>query len=117
MLSGQTKTINLTGSLLIVILLTTPFYVFADFGAVSPFAGTSTGNLITAITNIVNALLAFVAVVATIVIIFSTVVALSGRDEEDIARRAKSVIIYTVLGLIIVALSAVIINYLIRAIP
>jgi len=94
-----------------------PITCHAQFGTITPFAGTSTGTLVGAITNIVNALLALVAVVAVIVIIFSTVTALSGRDDEDIARRARSTIIFALIGLVIVALSAVIINFILRAIP
>lgn len=83
------------------------------FTLATPFSGTAGGNLIDVITTIVNTLLSLVAIAAVIVIIFGTVSAALAGDQEDIVLRAKNNIIYALLGLIIVALSAVIVNFII----
>ncbi len=111
------RTINSLTLFLFLFLFSQPLTALAQFGPVTPFAGTAQGTLLSAITNIVNALLSFVAVIAVTVIIFSTITALSGRDSEDIAQRARNTIIYALVGLIIDALSAVIVNFIISAIP
>jgi hypothetical protein len=98
-------------TLLIIILPTAA--LAQGFTTATPFSGTASGDLIDAITTIVNTLLSLVAIAAVIVIIFGTVSAASAGDQEDIALRAKNNIIYALLGLIIVALSAVIVNFII----
>lgn len=72
--------------------------------------------MIDSVRNIVNALLGLVAVIAVIVIIFSSYTALSAGDADDVAAKAKNTIIYALLGLIIVALSAVVVNFIIGSI-
>lgn len=110
-LSRQTRLFILLSILLI------PITANAQFDPLTPFAGTSTGTLSDSIRNIVNAFLTLAALVAAIALTFSFVTALAGRDEEDIARRARTTVIYILLGLVIIALSAVIINFIIVAIP
>ncbi len=99
-----------------LLIITLPFSVSAQFTAAVPFAGTSSGDLIDTITKIVNAFLSLVAMVAVIVIIFGTASAIGAGDQEDVAARAKNNIIYALLGLVIVGLSAVIVNFLLAVI-
>ena len=95
------------------LLLALPYPALAQgFTEATPFSGTATGELIDAITSIVNTLLSLVAMIAVIVIIFGSISAVGAGDQEDVALQAKNNIIYALLGLIIVGLSAVIINFL-----
>lgn len=100
-----------------LLILTLPYHALAQgFTLATPFSGTVSGDLIDAIIKIVNILLSLVAIIAVIVIIFGTVSAVGAGDQEDVAVQAKNNIIYALLGLIIVALSAVIVNFLLNAI-
>jgi hypothetical protein len=98
-------------------LLATPVVASAQFSTLTPFEGTSTGTLIGAITNIVNALLTLAAVVAAIFVIVGGVRYITAQGDEDAVAAAKNTVIYAVIGVIVIALSAVIINFIIRAIP
>jgi len=89
----------------------------AGFGTVTPFAGTSTGTLIQAIMNIVNALLTLAAVIAVIFVIIGGVRYITSQGDDDAQVEARNTIIYAIIGVVVIALSAVIINYIIRAIP
>ena len=89
----------------------------AGFGTITPFTGTSSGTLIGAITNIVNSLLALAAVIAVIFVIIGGVRYITAQGDEDAVAAAKNTVIYAVIGVVVIALSAVIINYIIVAIP
>ena len=82
------------------------------------FSGTADegASLFETIITIVNALLAFAALVAAIVIAFSTFTALREGSGEDVAAAAKNTIIYASVGLIIILLSAVLVNFVIGTI-
>lgn len=98
--------------------LVLPLVVSAQgFSPVTPFAGTSTGTLIQAITNIVNALLALAAVIAAIFVIIGGVRYVTSQGDEDASEQAKGTVLYAIVGIIIIALSAVIVNYIIAAVP
>ncbi len=86
------------------------------FGPVAPFAGTSTGTIIDALQRIVNALLGFVAVIAVIFIIIGGVRYITSQGDEDAAASAKNTVLYALIGLIIIALSAVLVNFILLAI-
>jgi hypothetical protein len=101
-----------------VAALLLPSLVLAQgFAPVTPFAGTSTGTLIQAITNIVNALLTLAAIIAVVFVIIGGVRYITSQGDEDAEAAAKGTILYAVVGLIIIALSAVIVNYIIVIIP
>lgn len=103
------------GYVAFLILLVLPIIVSAQFNSLTPFAGTSTGPLLGSIRNIVNAFLTLAALIAVIALVFSFATALSGRDEEEVAQRARTNIVFILLGLVVIALSAVIVNFIIRA--
>ena len=86
------------------------------FGKVSSFAGTSSGSIIDAVTNIVNALLGFAAVVAVIFVIIGGVRYITGQGDEDAIELAKNTVLYALIGLIIIALSAVVVNFIIGSV-
>ena len=89
----------------------------AGFGTIDSFSGTSTGTLIGAITNIVNGLLTLAAVIAAIFVIIGGVRYFTSQGDEDAVAAAKNTVIYSVVGVIVIALSAVIINFIVVAIP
>lgn len=101
-----------------VTLLALPLLASAQgFGPVTPFQGTSTGSLIQAITSIVNALLALAAVIAAIFVIIGGVRYVTSQGDEDASVAAKDTVLYAVVGIIVIALSAVLVNFIIDAIP
>lgn len=81
-----------------------------------PFGGTSGSGLVTAIRTIINILLILASLVAVIMIIYGGVRYIISRGEEDEAAAAKNVILYAVIGLIVIGLSAAIANFVIGAI-
>lgn len=83
---------------------------------VKPFLGTSSGTLISAITDIVNALLTLAAVIAAIFVIIGGVRYITAQGDEDAIEAAKNTVIYAVIGVVVIALSAVIVNFIIVAI-
>lgn len=82
----------------------------------APFAGTSGSGLMTAIRTIINVLLIFASLVAVIMIIYGGVRYMISRGDEDEAAAAKNTILYAVIGLIVIGLSAAIVNFVIGAI-
>jgi|GEM_PF-3472719 hypothetical protein len=100
----------------VLLFLLLPSVAGAQFATLTPFTGTSSGTLLDAIRNIVNGLLVLASVVAAIVLIFSFATSLAGKDSEDVALRLRSTIIFTLVGLIIIALSAVLVNFFILAV-
>lgn len=68
------------------------------------------------IVAIVNVLLSFVALVAVIVIIYAGVKYITAAGDEQAAGEAKKIILYAVIGLIVIGLSAAIVNFVVLAI-
>ena len=109
------------GALLIaaITLLVVPGVALAQGLAtrvISPL-GTQTGsNLSLAITNILNALLVLAAIAALVMIIVGGVrYIFSGGDEEQ-AKSAKNTILYALVGLVVIALAAVAVNFILAAV-
>lgn len=102
----------------VVGLLALPLIASAasGFTSVTPFAGTSSSPLISSITSIVNAMLTLAAVIAAIFVIIGGVRYITAQGDEDAVALAKNTIIYAVIGVIVIALSAVIVNFIIKAI-
>ena len=84
---------------------------------VIPPIGTQTGsNLSLAITNILNSLLVLVAIAALVMLIIGGVrYIFSGGDEEK-AAAAKNTILYALVGLVVIALAAVAVNFILQAV-
>jgi hypothetical protein len=108
-------------TLVAVSLLATPTFALAQasgagFVAFSGFSGTAGGTLLGAITNIVNTLLTLAAVIAVIFVIIGGVRYITSQGDEDASLLAKNTIIYAIIGVIVIALSAVIVNFLLGAV-
>ena len=95
-------------------LFITSATALAQLGPVVPFAGTSTGTLMGAIQTIVNALLSFVAVLAVIFVIIGGVRYIVSQGDDDAQVQARNTILYAVIGIIVIALSAVLVNYILN---
>lgn len=89
---------------------------FAHRG-VTAFAGAASGSLFNSIRRTVNAFLGLAALIAAVMIIVGTVQAALSGGDEDAAQRARNNIIYALLGLVIILLSAVLVNFVIGIFP
>lgn len=99
-------------------LLTVPGIVLAQGGVVGTELGVSGADLEPAITFIINALLALAGLVAAIYLILGGVRYITSQGDEDKAGEAKQTILYAVIGLIVIGLSAAIVNFVVsRVIP
>ncbi len=74
------------------------------------------GDIFSYVVWIVNVLLSFVAVAAVIVIIYAGVKYITAFGDETAAKEAKNVILYAVIGLLVIGLSAAIVNFVVLAI-
>lgn len=102
---------------LVVSTILLPQLVLAQgLGPTTPFAGTSGSGLMSAIRTIINVLLIFASLVAVIMIIYGGVRYIISRGDEDEAAAAKNTILYAVIGLIVIGLSAAIVNFVIGSI-
>ena len=85
-----------------------------DISLVAPeFKGgiKKTGGLINTVINIINALLVLAAIAAVVYIIISGVRYFASQGDEDAVAQAKNGLIYGVIGVIIIILSIVILNF------
>ncbi len=82
---------------------------------VGAFAGTYGGGLIAGIRTIINVFLTLSGLIAVIVIIYGGLRYVLSRGDEQEAATAKNVILYAVIGLIVIGLSAAIVNFAIGA--
>lgn len=99
-----------------VVLLPQLVMAQGGLGLADPFLGTSTSPLVGAIRTIVNILLILASLAAVIMIIYGGVRYIISRGDEDEAAAAKNTILYAVIGLIVIGLSAAIANFVINAI-
>lgn len=87
---------------------------------IAPLQGTNlgipeTGSLRDYIIGIVNVALTLVGVAAAIYLILSGVRYITSAGDEGDTKKAKNGIIYAVLGLIVIGLAALIVNFIISA--
>jgi len=76
---------------------------------------TSTG-LIPSIVNVINALLVLAAIAAVVFMIIGGVRYISSQGDEDAVEQAKNTVIYAIIGVIVIILAAVIVNFFVLAI-
>jgi type IV secretory pathway VirB2 component (pilin) len=69
-----------------------------------------TGDIRQVITNILNAVLNFVGLLAVIAIVVAGIWLIVGMGSDDSKERAKKIILYTVIGLVIILLAKLIVN-------
>jgi heme/copper-type cytochrome/quinol oxidase subunit 2 len=101
-----------------VVPLLIPLAVFAQGGLtpVLPPEGTAQGGLVQAIRTIVNIILILAGIVAVIYLIIGGVQYITSQGDEDKAATAKNTVLFAVIGLIVIGLSAAVVNFFIGAV-
>ncbi len=95
-------------------LVSAPFVAFAQgLQPAIPFANTARGGLIPAVLTIVNGLLVVSGIVASIYLVLGGVRYIMSQGVEGETEKAKNTILYAIIGLIVIALSAAIVNFII----
>lgn len=116
------KSSSLVAAALIITALPATAHAFLDSQAKSKgfnisavqnqFQGIRTsGNLIDTIINIINALLLLAAIAAVVYLILGGVRYFSSQGDEDAVEQAKNSIIYAIVGIIVIILALVILNF------
>ena len=93
-----------------------PFSAMAQLVGSPNFAGTAQGDLIPSIVNIVNIFLVLAGLVAGVFLIIGGVQYIISRGDESAAEKAKNTILFAVIGLIVIGLSAAVVNFVVGAI-
>lgn len=70
----------------------------------------ATGDPRAVVTNIIQAVLSFMSLLAVITVIIAGIWLIVGLGSEDSRERAKKIILYTLLGLVIILFSKVIVS-------
>jgi len=78
--------------------------------------GVAQGGLIPIVIQVINILLSLAGLVAVIYLIYGGFRYITSRGDEDEAAEAKNVIIYAIIGLIVIGISAVIVRFIIGAV-
>jgi uncharacterized membrane protein len=82
----------------------------------TPFQGTAQGGLVQAIITIVNILLILAALIAAVFLVIGGIRYITSQGDEEAADKAKNTILYSVIGLIVIGLSAAVVNFVVGAI-
>lgn len=95
-------------------LLIAPLSTFAQgLQPAIPFANTARGGLIPSVLNIVNGLLVVAGIAASIYLVVGGVRYITSQGEESATEQAKNTILYALIGLIVIGLSAALVNFII----
>lgn len=104
---------------LALFLILTPILAHAKLQTVKEFEGTAAGTteaaILEAIRDVVNAVLTLVGVIAVIFVIIGGVKYITSQGDESAAATAKLTVLYSLFGIVIVILSAVLVNIIILA--
>lgn len=96
--------------------LALPYVTLAQgFGQTEPFEGTATDPLPEAIIRIVNFFLILAAIIGAVFLVIGGVRYITSQGVEEAQEQAKNTILYAVIGLIMIALSAAIVNFVVVA--
>ena len=112
------KKTSLVGKLAASALLALPYLASAQgLAAGAPvFAGTSSSSLPVAVVNIINILLTVAGLVAALYLIYGGVTYITSQGDSSKAETAKSTIVYALAGLVVIGLSAAIVNFVLSAV-
>ena len=110
------KTTLFVLAFLMFLLVPTASLVASGLTTVTPFEGTSSNrDPIVAITNLVNGLLVVVGIIAAIFVVIGGMRYIFSQGDEDAQVQARNTILAAVIGIVVVILSAVVVNLVIRA--
>lgn len=76
--------------------------------------GIKGGNLRTTIANIVNKILTYVALIAVVVIIIAGIWLIVGLGDDGAKDKAKKIVLYTAIGLILILISKALVMFFIK---
>lgn len=108
------------------VVLSTSAVTHAQIGSLAPADCTRLGiaceadaegeqsRLVEFISNIVDKLLGFVALAGVVMLIIGGLLYIFSFGSEDSAKQAKRIIFYVIIGLLVIAVSAMLINFIIR---
>lgn len=92
-------------------------YALAQFGTTGGPASLAQGsNLVGTIQRILNYFLALAGILAVAVLIYGGVQYIISRGDEGAAEKAKNTIVYAIIGLVVIGLSVVIVNFVINGV-
>jgi hypothetical protein len=102
--------------LLSLALIAYPATVYA-IPTIGPVSGLPSGvDVAGTILGIIATILGLIAIVAVIVIIIAGIMYIFSFGDEDATRRARNTVVYAVVGLIVIGISIVVVNFVIDAI-
>lgn len=106
------------GTMMIALLVSPGVALAQGFGDIEdvPTGIVAGDDLFGAITGVLNVLLGLAALIAAIFILLGGVQYITSQGDEAAAAKAKNTIIYAVIGLIVIGLAYVIVNFTISAI-
>lgn len=111
------KFIKSIQSLAVSLALSAPGIALAQgLTGVQPFQGTAQGDFVSAVINIVNIFLILAALVAAVFLVIGGVRYIASQGNDDEVQKAKNTILYAIIGLIVIGLSAAIVNFVVGAI-
>lgn len=83
---------------------------------IQPFAGTPGGDILPVVQGVINIFLGLVGLAAAVYMALNGIKYFTAGGSEQDAEKAKKGIMYAVIGLIVVGLSAAIVNFTISAV-
>lgn len=83
---------------------------------IQPFAGTPGGDILPIVRTIINIFLGLIALAAVVYIIIAGVRYVISSGESTEQEKAKKGIMYAVIGLVVIGLSAAVVNFVVSAI-
>jgi hypothetical protein len=112
---------SLVRTILFVTFITTlsliVFPVFAEFTTVDGGEfGIATGTLEDRLPKVINAFLGIVSIIAVAAIIYGGFKYITSAGNDKDLTAAKNIIVYAVIGLIVIGLAAVLVNFVISAV-
>lgn len=93
-----------------------PSIAMAQLTGVAPPAGTARGDLSSVILNVINYVLGFVGVVALAYLIYGGFRYITSGGNEESITVAKDTIINAIIGIIVIGVSAALVNFVVRAV-
>lgn len=79
-------------------------------------SGTARGDLASVILNIINYVLAIVGVVALAFLIYGGFRYITSGGSEDVVEDAKRIIINAIIGIVVIGVSAALVNFVVKAV-
>lgn len=108
--AAKTAKNQIVYALLGVIIAATAYLI------VNTITNLDAGPLKLVIRDIVNTLLVFVSIITAIYIIIAGAFYITSQGDEEQAKRAKKQILYAILGLLVILVSGILVNFIIGAV-